>query len=116
MIGRELMIYILENGLEDEEIFKDGKFIGFMTAEEAAVKFDVGVQTIIAWISTGVLQVVKIGDTMFIPQNATNPKERIQNEEKNMVEPDSLITHNNFSVNSVSTNRYLQYQRKNLKR
>ena len=35
MTGRELILYILSNGLENEPVFKDGKFIGFMTEEEA---------------------------------------------------------------------------------
>ena len=31
MTGRELIVYILENGLENEPIFKNGKPIGFIT-------------------------------------------------------------------------------------
>lgn len=46
MTGRDLIIYILANGLEDEEVFQDGKFIGFVTAGEAAAKLGVGVATI----------------------------------------------------------------------
>ena len=41
MTGRDLIIYILENGLEDEPVFKDGKFIGFITTGEAAVQCNV---------------------------------------------------------------------------
>lgn len=81
MKGKDLILYILQNNLEDEEIFQNGRLLGFMTAEEAAVKFGVGTSTIIAWISTGQLQVVKIGDMIFIPELTQNPKERIQNEE-----------------------------------
>lgn len=29
MTGKELILYILENNLEDSEIFKDGKFLDF---------------------------------------------------------------------------------------
>jgi hypothetical protein len=43
MTGRDLIVYILQNNLENEPVFKDGKFIGFMTEGEAAEKFDVGV-------------------------------------------------------------------------
>lgn len=73
MTGRELIIYILENHLEDAPIYEDGKFIGFMTAAEAAAKFEVGLATIRVWIHQGLLRGIKIEDTIYIPQNATNP-------------------------------------------
>lgn len=69
MTGRELIIYILENGLEDEPILKDGKFIGFMTASEVAAKMNVGVATIYTWVCQHRLQAVVIGDTLYIPAN-----------------------------------------------
>ena len=34
MTGRELILYILQNGLENEEVFKDGIFVGFIPEEE----------------------------------------------------------------------------------
>lgn len=71
MTGRELIIYILENGLEDESIFKDGKFIGFITADEAAIRFNVGLATIKKWINDDLLDGVRIGDQIYIPANAT---------------------------------------------
>lgn len=74
MTGRDLIIYILQNGLEDKEVFEDGVFIGFMTEEEAAVKFEVGVPTIRAWHSLGFIDGVNIGDTLFIFKNATDPR------------------------------------------
>ena len=43
--GRDLILYILSNNLEDEEVFKDGKLIGFLTAWEAAEKMNVGIAT-----------------------------------------------------------------------
>lgn len=46
MSGRELIVYILENHLEDEEVFKDGKFVGFLTLEEAAIKLGSGTATV----------------------------------------------------------------------
>ena len=66
MTGRELIIYILENNLEDEEIFKDGKPIGFMTDAEAAVKLQTGVRTIQVMYEMGKLNGVKIGDKIYI--------------------------------------------------
>lgn len=70
MTGRDLIIYILENHLEDEELFKDGKLPGLMTYEEAAVKFDVGKETIIAWVKNRYLKSVTIYGNHYIPENA----------------------------------------------
>lgn len=42
MTGRELIIYILQNNLEDAEIFDDNLKSMFMSVEEAAVKFGCG--------------------------------------------------------------------------
>lgn len=38
MTGKELIIYILQYNLENEEMFEDGKFVGFIAEEEMAVK------------------------------------------------------------------------------
>ena len=70
MTGRDLIIYILENHLEDEELFKDGKLPGLMTYEEAAVKFDVGVDTIKAYIVLGYLDAVFIHGYCYVPATA----------------------------------------------
>lgn len=70
MTGRELIIYIMANHLEDELIFKDGRLVGFMTVEEAAVKFDVGTGTIRTWCKRGKLKSAKIFGEVFIPWDA----------------------------------------------
>ena len=70
MTGRELIIYILENHLEDEDVFKDGKIPGLLTYKEAAVKFGVGVFTIKAWVDCGRLKEIEIYNDKFIPANA----------------------------------------------
>ena len=44
MTGRELIIYILENDLENEPVFQDDKLIGFLNEREAAVKLNVGIE------------------------------------------------------------------------
>lgn len=66
MTGRDLIIYILKNNLEDEPIFKDGSFIGFMTMDEAAMKYNVGVATIYAWMILGHLDYVRIGEECLV--------------------------------------------------
>lgn len=74
MTGREIALYILENGLENEEILdKDGKPAGMMTPEEAAEKFGVQLATITAWLGTGKLMSFYIGGTHYIPATAENP-------------------------------------------
>lgn len=70
MSGRDFIIYILENHLEDELLFENGKFIGFITVEEAAVKFNVGVETIKAYASLGYLKAVIVDNALYIPANA----------------------------------------------
>lgn len=69
MTGKELIIYILANNLEDEPAFKDGKLIGFLTTVEAAEKMNVGVATIRAWIDRDWVDCVVINDTIYIPAN-----------------------------------------------
>lgn len=70
MSGRDFIIYILENHLEDELLFENGKFIGFITVEEAAVKFNVGVETIKVYASLGYLKAVIVDNALYIPANA----------------------------------------------
>lgn len=68
MTGKELILYILLSDLEDEEIDKDGKLVGFITVEEMALKRGVGVETIRAWINLGRIKSVTIGGLTMIPE------------------------------------------------
>ncbi len=68
MSGKELILYILLNDLEDEQIDKDGKLLGFITVEEAAIKHNVGTATVKAWIDLGRLPSITIGDTILVPE------------------------------------------------
>lgn len=77
MTGKELIIYIMENNLLDEPVYSDGELIGFMTEEKAAVKFGVGVNTILTWQSIGLIKGIFIADKLFIPANAKNPMEEL---------------------------------------
>lgn len=75
MTGRDLIIYIMQNGLEDKPVFEDGTFLGFMTEQQFAEKMNVGVATVEVWIELGFISnVIRIGDMTFIP----TPKERGQ--------------------------------------
>ena len=74
MTGRELVIYILENGLETEEVIDEkGNPAGMMSPEEAAETFEVPIATVMAWLGTGKLQSFYISGTHYIPKNAQNP-------------------------------------------
>ena len=79
MTGRELIVYILENHLEDKPVFENGKFVGFLTVEEAAAKMNLGVATINAFIQEGWLEGNKIGDNIYTPANlnASIPKKSV---------------------------------------
>jgi hypothetical protein len=73
MTGRDIIIYILKNGLEDEPIFKDGKLIGFLSIPEVAVKCNVGVATVNVWIKTGQIDSIAIGDLVLVPGDFISP-------------------------------------------
>ena len=69
MTGRDLILYILSNGLEDEPVFKNGKFIGFVTIGEVAVKENVGLATVHAWMGQDRLDSVAVTEGIYIPAN-----------------------------------------------
>ena len=74
MTGRELIIYILQNNLEDEEVFKNGNPFGFMNIWEAAKYFNVGIFTVKAWIDNKKISYINIGDEIYVQTNGKNPK------------------------------------------
>lgn len=69
MTGRDLIVYILQNNLENEPVFKDGRFIGYMCVGEFARKHNVGIATVYTWYKLGWLDGVEIGDTLLIADN-----------------------------------------------
>lgn len=72
MTGRELIIYILSNNLENEELFKDGSIVGFNTIPQTAAKLKVGEETVKVWISRGMLESITIGGTVFVKDDIKN--------------------------------------------
>lgn len=76
MTGRDLIIYILENGLENDPIFKDGKFIGFKTMLEVAKELDVGIETVRAWAQLNMIPYVAVGGIIYIPANYESPMKK----------------------------------------
>ena len=76
MTGRELILYILANGLEDEPVFKNGKFIGFVTPSDVAKDANVGFATVHTWIHQGRLDSVSVNEGIYIPANYVTPLNR----------------------------------------
>lgn len=74
MTGKELILYILQNDLENTIVLKDGVFIGFMTEEEVAVKFGVGVATVRAWYSCKWIKGTQIGDSLYFHKDVADPR------------------------------------------
>lgn len=66
MTGRDLILYILQNNLEDEPVVKDGKFIGLLSTDEVAIEFRVGRATVKTWVEIELLDGVKIGNELYI--------------------------------------------------
>ena len=60
MTGRELIIYILQNNLEDEVV------IDTESAEEVALHYGVGVSTVKAWYELGQINGIKVNDTLYL--------------------------------------------------
>lgn len=74
MTGRDLILYILENHLEDEVVIENGVFVWLMSEEETAVKFGVGVAQIRAWYMCKMLSGTKIGDRLYFLRNTADPR------------------------------------------
>lgn len=76
MTGKDLIMFILVNDLEDVEIVDEVLMSSlFMTVAEAAENFGVGIATVDAWINMDRLPSVMVKGTTYIPRNAKNPKE-----------------------------------------
>ena len=73
MTGRELVVYILENHLEDEQVCKDGKVLNLLTQDEFAERCHVGVATVKTWYELHMINGIKIGDVIYILPNAKLP-------------------------------------------
>lgn len=66
MKGRDLIIYILENHLEDEDVLSDLKKLGLYSVREVAALNNVGEATVKAWCSFGRYNYTTIDDRMYI--------------------------------------------------
>lgn len=74
MTGKDLILYILQNDLENEELFKDGRFLGLLSVEETAAKLNVGPATVMLWYITEMISGVNIAGTIFFPKDVIDPR------------------------------------------
>ena len=74
MTGRDLIIYIMQNNLEDTVIIET------MTEGEAAVKFGVGVYTIRLWYELGMIKGWETNNHLVILKDSVDPRRRDKNE------------------------------------
>lgn len=75
MTGKELIIYILENDLLDENVIKDdGVPIFLLSLYDAAEKFDVGPMTVRTWAALGKLDWGVMDGRLYIYENAKDPR------------------------------------------
>lgn len=65
MTGRDLIIYILQNSLEDEVLLDEDKDLSLMTEEEVAAKNNVSVPTVKAYQELGILKGVKSNNSLY---------------------------------------------------
>ena len=82
MTGRELIIFVMENHLEDVTIFDGNMLPGLMTLEEAAVKWHSGRNTVEALFEMGKLPGVVIDEKIYIHENTKNPFRKDEDHDK----------------------------------
>lgn len=74
MTGKELILYILQNDLENEEVISENGFLLFMDEKEAAAKFNVGIGTIETWYQLGMIKGFEFGDSIVFLSNTEDPR------------------------------------------
>lgn len=74
MTGKELIYYILENDLLNENVVQDGVPIFLMPLDEAAAKFDVGPSTIEAWAVCKNIEFEIFDGRLYIYKTAKDPR------------------------------------------
>lgn len=75
MTGRDLIIFILQNNLEDVVLFEDGNIPGLKHISAVAVDFGVGLATVELWYELGVLPGVKIGNEIYLYEKRSEKNE-----------------------------------------
>lgn len=66
MTGKDLIIYILQNNLENVPIDFSNGFLGFLTVKQAAALYNVGEATVRIWHQLKAIEGIMIGDELYI--------------------------------------------------
>lgn len=69
MTGRDLIIFILANNLEDIEF-------NVMNEIEVAAKFNVGVETVKQWVKNGDIIGMPMNDHIYFTPNVQDPRSK----------------------------------------
>lgn len=80
MTGKELIVYILSNNLENVKLGPDTlEILGYITKDAFAVKNRAGLSTVDAWILMGRIPFVTIGNKVYVPNKTLEElqKERL---------------------------------------
>ena len=72
--GRELIMLILENRAENEV------FLTLLSDEELAVQFEVGVATVRAWETLGMINGWEIGGSLYFLKDTPDPRRKDEKE------------------------------------
>ena len=73
MTGRELIVFIMQNKLEDTVL------LNLMSETEAAAKFDVGVATIRVWYDYGYITGgLDINGTLYLLKDTRDPRKEVK--------------------------------------
>lgn len=76
MIGKDLIIYILNNGLENSDVVDILKK-ALLTEKQIAAKFCVGVDTIRAWQSLHFIDGFMIGNSVYYYVDTKDPRKKV---------------------------------------
>lgn len=69
MTGKDLILYILKNDLENEPLLQDGRFMNCPTNVEYAKACNVGLATVNAMIGLGMINSIVIDGKVYILEN-----------------------------------------------
>lgn len=64
--GRDLIIYILQNNLEDKPIATENSLLGFINIAEYAARNNMGISTAVAMFHLGKIPGFMIGSSIFV--------------------------------------------------
>lgn len=76
--GRDLIVYIMENHLENVPVLNEEFFKGFKTVGAVAEYFNVGIATVEVWYNEGILDGFKINDKVYISPKSIDRLKQIR--------------------------------------